>query len=57
MNARSSLAATPGSRSASSERLRHSTALVALALLAICARGAAEEPVTAVWKERKIFFF
>jgi hypothetical protein len=26
-------------------------------LLAFCGRGAAEEPVTAVWKEREIFFF
>lgn len=57
MNARSSLAAPNGPRSASSKKLRHSTALLALALLAICGRGAAGEPVTAVWQEREIFFF
>jgi hypothetical protein len=35
---------------------RHSTAVLALALLATCGHGAAAEPVTAVWKARELFF-
>lgn len=56
MNASSSLAAPRGPRSASSERLRRSTACLALALLAIGGRVSAEEPVTAVWQERELLF-
>lgn len=56
VNASSSLAAPRAPRSAWSERLRRSTALLALALLAACGRVAAEEPVTAVWKERELLF-
>jgi hypothetical protein len=56
VNASSSLAAPRGPRSASSEAFRRSTAFLALALLAACGRVAAEEPVTAVWKERELFF-
>jgi len=68
VNAGSSPSMTPEPRSASSEGLRRSPALLALTLLAICGRAegreqvatqeqiASQEPVAAVWKKHEIVF-
>jgi hypothetical protein len=57
MNAHPSPGSPPAPRSAATAGLRHRAAFLALTLLAVCGRVAAEEPVQAVWKAQKLLFF
>jgi hypothetical protein len=56
MNAHPSPGSPPAPRSAATAGQRHRAAFLALILLAVCGRIAAEDPVQAVWKAQKLFF-